>query len=418
MQEDFKKEALANDQNDPLKDQRQNFHIPFVNGKESIYFCGNSLGLQPKSARPETEKVFSNWQKLAVEGHFEGKDPWIDYHKRFNKPLAAIVGAKESEVVAMNNLTVNLHLGLVSFYRPSDKKHKIMMEGHAFPSDQYAVESQVSFHGYNPDNAIIELMPSKNEELLKTEDILQKLSDHADETALLLLGGLQYYTGQLFELEKICLFAKEKGIRVGLDLAHAAGNVPLQLHNWDIDFAVWCSYKYLNSGPGAVSGMFIHEKHHKDLTIPRFAGWWGHDEQERFLMKKGFSPIKNADGWQLSNGSILNMASHFASLQIFDAVGMAAIRKKSMAMTAYLEKLMKTFDFIKIITPKDPHQRGSQLSLYFEKNGKEIFRHIQDQGVIADWREPNVIRIAPAPLYNTFEEIFNFYYIIKSYNAK
>jgi len=413
----LKQEAQSLDASDPLKQYRERFLIPQVNGKNSIYFCGNSLGLQPKSARIETEKVFDNWEKLGVEGHFAGDAPWTQYHERFRKPLAVIVGAQENEVVAMNNLTVNLHLGMVSFYQPTGKKYKIIMEGHAFPSDQYAVESQVSFHGYDPEDAIIELTPRQGTELLNTDDIIKRIEQHADETALLLLGGVQYYTGQLFELKKICKVAVENNIVIGLDLAHAVGNVQLQLHAWEVDFAVWCSYKYLNSGPGAVAGMFVHEKHHNNKTLPRFAGWWGHHEEERFLMKKGFIPIQSADGWQLSNSAILNMASHYASLMVFEEAGIEAIRNKSLAMTAYLEKLISSFDFIKIITPSDSSQRGCQLSLFFERNGKEIFQYIQKNGVIADWREPNVIRIAPAPLYNTFGEIFEFYQIIKAYNA-
>lgn len=416
MEKELQQYAIEQDQKDPLRKYRDQFLIPKVNGKDSIYFCGNSLGLQPKAARIETEKVFTNWENLAVEGHFEGDDPWTKYHERFREPLAGIVGAKPSEIVVMNNLTVNLHLGLVTFYRPTAEKYKIIMEGHAFPSDQYAVESQVKFHGYDPADAIVEIMPEDGEDLLETAKIISVIEENADSAALLLLGGLQYYTGQLFELGKICAVARKCGVRIGLDLAHAAGNVPLQLHDWDADFAVWCSYKYLNSGPGAVSGMFIHEKHHT-AELPRFAGWWGHDEGERFLMEKGFKPIQSADGWQLSNSSILNMAAHYASLQLFNEVGMETLREKSLLLTAFLEKLMLSFDFIKLITPDDPQQRGCQLSLYFEENGKEIFKYIQEQGVIADWREPNVIRIAPTPMYNSFQDVYNFYKIIKSYNA-
>ncbi|MEL7146440.1 MAG: kynureninase [Bacteroidota bacterium] len=416
MTDQYKEYALKQDQDDPLGRYRSEFLIPRVNGKDSIYFCGNSLGLQPKTARQETEKVFANWENLAVEGHFEGDDPWTLYHKKFRDPLSRIVGAKPEEVVVMNNLTVNLHLGMVSFYQPTAEKYKVIMEGHAFPSDQYAVESQVKLHGYDPDDAIIEIMPKEGTELLATADIIKTIEDNAQSAALLLLGGLQYYTGQVFEMERICAAAKRCGVRIGLDLAHAAGNVPVHLHEWGADFAVWCSYKYMNSGPGAVSGMFIHEKHHQ-TEVPRLAGWWGHDEGERFLMEKGFKPIPNADGWQLSNSSILNMASHYASLKLFDEVGMEALRKKSLLLTAYLEELMDQFDFIKLITPSDPVQRGCQLSLYFEKDGKEIFRFIQEHGVIADWREPNVIRIAPVPFYNTFMDVYNFYQIIKSYNA-
>ncbi|MGB3467326.1 MAG: kynureninase [Cyclobacteriaceae bacterium] len=416
MENEYQQYAKEQDLCDPLKDYRNRFYIPQVNGKDVIYFCGNSLGLQPKSAREEIDKVFSNWQNMAVDGHFYGNDPWSDYHKKFREPLSKIVGAKPAEIAVMNNLTVNLHLGLVSFYRPDAKKYKIIMEAHAFPSDQYAVETQIRHHGFEPEEAIIELEPEEGEELLETDRIIKVIEEHSEDAAIILLGGLQYYTGQLFEMGKICKAARKHGVRIGLDLAHAVGNVPLNLSEWGPDFAVWCSYKYLNSGPGAVSGMFINEKHHHP-EVPRFAGWYGHKEEERFLMEKGFKPIASADGWRLSNSAILNMATHYASVKMFEEVGMKALREKSLLLTGFLEKLIGTFDFINVITPQDPEQRGCQLSLYFERNGREIFEYIQKKGVIADWREPNVIRIAPVPLYNSFLDVYSFYEIIKSYNA-
>ncbi len=404
------------DENDPLKKFRSQFHIPLKNGKPSIYFCGNSLGLQPKTVKETVLQDLENWEKYGVEGHFTGDRQWVDFHKRFRKPLMNLIGCKETEVVVMNNLTVNLHLAMVSFYRPTKEKFKIICEGHAFPSDQYALESQVKFHGFNPDEAIVELTPKPGEDTLLTEDILEVIEANANETALILIGGLQYYTGQFFELDKISETAKKHNITFGVDLAHAAGNLPLKLHDWDIDFGVWCSYKYLNSGPGGVSGMFVHEKHHKSLDLPRFAGWWGHNEKERFLMKKGFEPIPSADGWQLSNAPVFNMSAHSASLAIFEEAGIENIRAKSIKLTGYLEFLLGEFDFIKVITPKDPKQRGCQISMYVERNGKELFDYLESKGVIADWREPNVIRIAPVPLYNTFEDVFGFYEILKEAN--
>lgn len=408
--------ALRQDQDDPLSGYRQKFLIPKVNGKDVIYFCGNSLGLQPKAARKEIDKVLTNWENLAVDGHFHGDDPWSLYHKKFREPLSRIVGAKPEEIAVMNNLTVNLHLGITSFYRPTQSRYKIIMEGHAFPSDQYAVETQVKLHGFDPDDAIIEIQPRAGADLLETEDIIRTIEDNAESSALLLLGGLQYYTGQVFEMGKICEAARRCDVRIGLDLAHAVGNVPVSLHDWEADFAVWCSYKYMNSGPGAVSGMFIHEKHHQ-ADLPRLAGWYGYDEGARFMMEKGFKPIPNADGWRLSNSGIMNMAGYYASVKMFDEVGMDTLRKKSILLTNYLEELMGEFDFIKLITPSAPEHRGCQLSLYFERDGKKIFQYIQEHGVVADWREPNVIRIAPVPFYNSFMDVYQFYQIIKSYHG-
>ncbi len=405
------------DRKDPLAHFRSRFHIPQHNGKDTIYFCGNSLGLQPKSAKAHIERDLKNWETLGVEGHFTGEYQWVDYHKRFRQPLANLVGAKTSEVVAMNNLTVNLHLAMVSFYRPTKEKFKIICEGHAFPSDQYAFESQVKFHGFNPEEAIIELVPRPGEDTLRTADILETIEKNAPETALVLIGGVQYYTGQFFDLKAIASKAQELNITFGVDLAHAVGNLPLHLHDWGVDFGVWCSYKYLNSGPGGVSGMYVHERHHQNKDLPRFAGWWGHDEKERFQMKKGFIPIPSADAWQLSNCPVFNMSAHYASLEIFEEAGISNLRKKSLQLSGFLLFLLQGLDFIKVITPMAAEERGCQVSMYVAEHGKKIFDYLHKNGVIADWREPNVIRIAPVPLYNTFEEVFNFYKILKEAKA-
>lgn len=410
--------ALARDQQDPLKHFRDKFIIPEVNGKEAIYFCGNSLGLQPRSTRIFLEKELHKWATYAVDGHFRAEEPWFHYHNLLKEPLAHIVGAKKEEVVVMNNLTSNLHFMMVSFYRPSAKRYKILMEGGAFPSDQYAVESQVKFHGYAPDDAIIEVFPREGEHTLRTEDILAAIDRHADELALVLFAGLQYYTGQVFDMPAITKAGQAAGARVGFDLAHAAGNVPLKLHDWGVDFAVWCSYKYLNSGPGSNGGVFVHERHASNADLPRFAGWWGHEEKERFLMQKGFKPMPGVDGWQLSNGNILPLAAQRASLEIFTEAGMENLRQKSLELTGYLEYLLREEvsseeNRLQIITPAEPEARGCQLSLFVEKNGKKLFEQISNAGVIGDWREPNVIRVAPTPLYNSFSDVYRFAQLLK-----
>ncbi len=395
---------------DDLKHFRERFYIPEQNGKSLIYFCGNSLGLQPRTARNFIESEMLQWQNLAVEGHFMGEKPWMYYHKLFKNSLAKLTGALPSEVIAMNNLTTNLHLALVSFYRPSQKKYKILCEGGAFPSDQYALESQVRFHGFTPDDAIVELLPENGEQILKTENILQKIDSLKDELALVMLGGVNYYTGQLFDLQAISKKCNELNIPVGFDLAHAIGNAVLQLHDWQVDFAVWCSYKYLNSGPGSVGGMFVHEKHGNNTDLPRFAGWWGHDEQSRFQMKKGFIPMTGVDGWQLANAGILGMAAHLASLEIFDEAGVEKLRSKSEKLTGFLEYLINSNprlnSALTIITPNNPMERGCQLSIHVKKNGRNLFEKISAKGLIGDWREPDVIRLSPVPLYNTFEEVW------------
>ena len=409
--------AKSLDEQDPLRQFRDRFLIPKMNGREAIYFCGNSLGLQPKSTRTYLERELQKWADYAVDGHFHAEEPWLHYHKLLKKPLAGIVGAKPEEVVAMNNLTSNLHFMMVSFYRPQGKRYKILMEGGAFPSDQYAVESQVGFHGYSPEDAIVEVFPRQGEHILHTEDILEAINNHQDELALVLFGGLQYYTGQVFDMPAITRAGHAAGAKVGFDLAHAIGNVPLQLHDWGVDFAVWCSYKYLNSGPGSNSGVFVHERYSTDREIPRFAGWWGHDEQERFQMRKGFKPSPGADGWQVSNANILPLAAQRASLEIFAEAGMEALRQKSIQLTGFLEYLIRELSSeenrLQIITPSDPDQRGCQLSLFVEKRGRQLFEKISEAGVVADWREPNVIRVAPTPLYNSFTDVFRFAELLK-----
>ncbi|MBS1486787.1 MAG: kynureninase [Bacteroidetes bacterium] len=400
------------DQEDILRKYRSAFHLPKVNGKTAIYFTGNSLGLQPKSVQKLIEEELTDWAALGVEGHFHSRRPWLHYHQFSKKSLAKLVGAKPGEVVAMNQLTVNLHLMLTSFYRPTKTKYKIITEAGAFSSDQYAVESQVKQHGLNPADVVIELKPRQGEHTLRTEDILAAIKHHQNELALVLFGAVQYYTGQFFELNKITKAGHSAGAYVGFDLAHAIGNVPLQLHKHNVDFAVWCGYKYLNSGPGGMAGLFVHERHAKNKNMVRLAGWWGHDASERFQMKKGFKPMPGADGWQLSNFPVLTGAAQLASLKIFDEAGMKSLRAKSLMLTGYLEFLLKEIPhnahYFSIITPKNPKARGCQLSLLMKKNGKKVFNAISRAGVVADWREPDVIRIAPVPLYNTFEEIFLF----------
>ena len=399
---DFAKEL---DSKDSLAKFRDQFYFPKINGKEAIYLTGNSLGLQPKLAMAALQQELDDWREFGVEGHFHGKNPWFHYHKFLTEKAAKVVGALPHEVVIMNNLTVNLHLMMVSFYRPTSSKYKIIMEAGAFPSDQYAMESQVKFHGYKPEESIIEISPREGEFYLRTEDIIKTIELNANKTALIMFSGVQYYTGQAFDMQEITKVGHKYGITVGFDLAHAAGNLHLNLHEWDVDFAVWCGYKYLNSGPGGVSGVFVNERYADDKELPRFAGWWGHKESERFLMKKGYIPEYGAAGWQLSNAPVLNMAVLNASLQIFEEAGMENLTDKSKLLTAYLQFVIENFQKnLTIITPNN--QRGSQLSILTDENGKSLFQHLQNHGIIADWREPNVIRMAPVPLYNSFEDVY------------
>jgi kynureninase len=412
--------ALAKDAADPLRHFRDQFIIPQHNGHPVRYCCGNSLGLQPKSVRDALNAELTQWASYGVEGHFKGDMPWMYYHKFLTPQIAGIVGALEHEVVVMNTLTVNLHLMMVSFYRPTAKRFKIIMEGGAFPSDQYAVESQLRWHGYDPDQAIVELVPREGEDILRTEDILSVLEKEGESTALVLIGGVNYYTGQFYEIEKITQKAHQYGAFAGFDLAHAVGNVPLHLHDWGCDFAVWCSYKYLNAGPGGPAGLFVHAKHGENSKLDRFAGWWGHDENERFQMRKGFKPMRGAEGWQLSNAQVLSFAAHKAGLDIYANAGMTSLREKSLQLTGYLEFILNEIlknnpARFRIITPKDPNQRGCQLSALTDSNGRELFEYLSANGVIADWREPNVIRFAPVPLYNTFEDQYEIGRLIQSY---
>ena len=400
------------DANDPLRGFKSKFHVPLIDGRPSIYFTGNSLGLQPKSVKKFINEELDDWATLGVEGHVHARRPWLEYHKLTKKALAQITGSKPIEVVAMNQLTVNLHLLMASFYRPSANKFKILTEAGAFSSDQYVIESQLKFHGLNPDEALIELKPREGESFLRTEDILNAIEDNSGALALVFFGAVQYYTGQFFDIKKITTAGHRAGAVVGFDLAHAIGNVLLDLHDNDVDFAAWCSYKYLNSGPGAIAGAFVHERHSRNLNLPRFAGWWGHDEKERFKMKKDFRPMPGVDGWQLSNHPILLSAAHLAALEIIQEAGMKNLRKKSERLTGYLDFLLDRIDpdhkSIKSITPSDPKQRGCQLSLFMKNKGKRTFERLMKAGVIVDWREPDVIRLAPVPLYNSFEEVYRF----------
>lgn len=403
--------AKEMDKSDPLRSYRDKFFFPKIKGKEQLYFCGNSLGLQPKSVRDHINVELEDWANWGVEGHFEGRNPWFSYHHFFTEKMAKVVGAKKDEVVVFNTLTTNLHLMMVSFYNPTPTRYKIMIEGGAFPSDYYAVESQIKFHGFDYDDALIELVPREGEDYLRTEDILAKIEEHKDELALVMIGGVNYYSGQFYELDKITQMGHSVGAKVGFDLAHAAGNIELKLHEWGPDFAVWCTYKYLNSGPGGPGGCFVHERHCKNADLPRFAGWWGHDEKERFQMKPGFRPQEGASGWQLSNAQVFAMAPLKASLEIFDEVGMPALVEKRNKLTGYLAYLIESINKdgrFTILTPNDSNHRGAQISMKVNGNGKEIHKRIMEQNVIVDYREPNVIRLAPAPLYNSFEDVYLF----------
>ena len=407
--------AREMDDADTLSGYRNRFLFPKHKGKDVVYFCGNSLGLQPKGAKEYYEQELNDWAAFGVEGHFQAKRPWFSYHKNFTQSLANIVGATTNEVVAMNSLTVNLHLLMLSFYKPTKQRYKIIMEAGAFPSDMYAMETQALFHGFDPADAIVEIAPRKGEHCIDHSDIEAAIQKHKNNLALVLFGGVNYYTGQYFDLKRIAELAHRVGALVGFDLAHAVGNKVMHLHDWNVDFACWCSYKYLNSGPGAVGGIFVHETHLKNKDTFRLAGWWGHDEKTRIKMKKGFKPMKTAESWQMSNAQVLNMAAHRASLDIFDELSMTDLANKSFELTNYAEFLLRKLTQLKfdIITPDNPLERGCQLSLLFKSRGKEVFDHLQKNGVVADWREPNVIRIAPVPLYNSFQDVYTMYEILK-----
>lgn len=412
---DFARELDAEDK---LSSYRDQFIFPQHEGENVIYFTGNSLGLQPKSAKKYVDEIMTDWANLAVEGHFYAEKPWWDYHERFSAKLAKVVGAKPAEVTVMNTLTVNLHLLMVSFYRPKGKRYKIICEEKAFPSDQYMISSQVRYHGYDPDDAIVEIKRRDGENNFRTEDILAKIKEVGEECALVLIGGVNYYTGQVLEMETITKAGREIGAFVGWDLAHAAGNIELNLSEWNVDFAAWCSYKYMNSGPGNASGCFINEKYHNQKNIPRFEGWWGHSKERRFLMEPEFQPENGADAWQISNAPVLALAPYLASLEMFEEVGMSALIEKRNKIVAYLEFVLHEIDkevdsTFEIITPAKQEERGTQLSVFLHGEGRELFNYLMKNGVITDWREPNVIRLAPAPFYCSFEDMFQFGQILK-----
>ncbi len=418
--------AQSLDEQDPLQTFQAEFLFPQHDGKKAIYFCGNSLGLQAKGVKKAVDQVLQEWEEQGVESWFKGESPWLKVHERMQAPLAKVVGALPEEVIVMNTLTVNIHLLLGSFYRPTDTRFKVIMEAGAFPSDQYAVAAQVSKFGFDPAEAIIEVQPRLGEELLHTEDILNTIQETGESLALVMLGGINYYTGQLYDMAAITKATHAVGAYAGFDLAHAAGNVPLSLHDWDVDFAVWCSYKYLNGGPGGPSGVFLHNRHGADPNFPRLAGWWGYQENGRFLMRKDFVPSKGAAGLQISTPQMLAFAPHWVSLEVVERAGVERMFTKSKLLTAYLEYLLHQLNAkgaaLHIITPSEPTARGSQLSIYFERDGQALFDYISEHGVICDWREDNlslsgggVIRVAPVPLYNSFQEVFDFIELIRTY---
>lgn len=417
MNNSLKTKAEALDQSDSLASFKSRFHFPEKEGETCIYLCGNSLGLQPHTTQQFIDKELASWRENGVEGHFTGDTPWVSYHKNSKKSLSELLGAKPEEVVAMNNLTSNLHLAMTSFYRPQGQRCKILIERGAFPSDFYAVHSQIVINGYDPKEHLIELEPKDGSDYLSTKEITDKIEILGDELALVLFPGIQYYTGQLFDIRSISAAAHQVGANVGFDLAHTVGNLPLRLHEDQADFAVWCSYKYLNSGPGGVGGLFIHEKHATNKALPRLSGWWGHDAEGRFKMDNQINPIPSVDGWQLSNVNILSHAAHLASLQLFDEATIENLRSKSLKLTGLLEEAIYSSEILKenvrILTPSNPEERGCQLSIYLLHHGKKVFDYIVSKGVILDWREPNVIRVAPVPLYNSYEEVIEFSTILE-----
>ena len=404
------------DQNDELKSYRDSFHFPVdSNGNKILYFTGNSLGLQPKTTKEAVEQELDDWANFAVEGHFKAKNPWMPYHELLTNDMAEIVGAKPEEVVIMNSLTANLHFLMISFYNPTKKRFKILIESDAFPSDRFAVKSQLKLHGFDPKNDLIEWSPRSNENLLRIEDLQEIIKKNGDEIALILVGGVNYYTGQLLDLKKIAKIGHSKGCKVGIDLAHGVGNVNLKLHESGIDFAAWCTYKYLNSGPGSLGGIFVHNKHKKNKSLKRLTGWWGQNKSKRFKMREELDISNGAEGWQLSNPAILSMAAIKASLELFRKVGMNKLRMKSIKLTGYLEYLILQMNNknIDIITPKDPNQRGCQLSIKLNNSKKSLHENLRLNNVISDWRDPNVIRCAPVPFYNSYQDVYNFVKILR-----
>ena len=416
--------ARQQDDQDPLRGYRDKFHRPDFGRAHAVYFSGHSLGLQPKTAGEAVELELADWAQYGVEGHFEATHPWYSYHELLTPPMARLVGARDSEVVCMNSLTTNLHLLFVSFYRPTRDRYRIISEGSMFPSDRYLLETQARFHGFDPDDAIIEITPRDGENLIREDDILDAITTYADQLALVFFGGVNYLTGQLFDMQKLTAAAHAAGAVAGFDLAHAAGNVPLEMHRWDVDFAAWCSYKYLNAGPGNVGAIFVHERHGSDPDIPRFGGWWGYDKDRRFLMESGFKPMPGAEGWQLSNAPVFGMSILKSSLDIFDAVGMPGLRQKSEALTAYLEATIDSLagQFpdagISVITSRTPQQRGCQLSFNMAGRERDIFDKMTAAGIIGDFREPGMILLAPVPLYNSFDDVYTFGEIMRDLLAE
>ena len=407
------------DENDNLRSFRDQFHFPSFSENYLVYFTGNSLGLQPKLTKSYVLRELDEWAKWGVDGHTNAERPWMPYHELFTEKIATLVGAKPHEVAVTHSLTTNLHLLMVSFYRPEGKRCKILCEKKAFPSDQYALQSQLKFHGFDPDKDLIEVGPRQGEYTIRTEDVLAKIKDYSDEIALIMIGGVNYFTGQVFDMNKITEAGHEVGAMVGFDLAHGAGNIILNLNEWKVDFATWCSYKYLNSGPGGVSGYYINEDHVTNEEIPRFAGWWGHNKEDRFKMPDKFSPIPTAESWQLSNAPVISMAAHLASLELFEKAGMQNLRSKSIQLTNFLEFIINEINKdstinLEIITPKNEAERGCQLSIVAHGAEKKLFTELTKQGVVSDWREPNVIRIAPVPLYNNFEDVYRFGLILQN----
>jgi kynureninase len=409
--------AQLQDQNDALASFRDKFYHPVINGKQALYFTGNSLGLQPKSAESYLKEELEAWKQWGVEGHFEAKRPWFSYHEFFSKGISYVAGAKESEVVAMGSLTANLHSLMVSFYRPTKTRYKILCEKKAFPSDTYALQSQAKLHGLNIDDAIVEIAPAKGSSIITEDAIIEKIFELGDSLAMVMIGGVNYYSGQVFDMASITDAAHKVGSTCGFDLAHGIGNIELKLHEWQVDFAAWCTYKYLNSGPGSVGGLFVHENHHK-RKLPILAGWWGHEKETRFKMEPEFIPMQSAEAWQMSNAPVFNMAIHLASLDMFQEATMQKLWAKSRPMTDYLEFVVndvakQTGADLEIITPKEHHRRGCQLSIVAHGYGRKLFDTITEAGVIADWREPNVIRMAPVPLYNSYEDVYRFGEVLK-----
>lgn len=408
------------DAQDPLRSFRNEFIIPMINDTEQVYFLGNSLGLQPKRTAAYVDRVMKQWARYGVEAFFMGDDPWLDYHDHLILPLSGIVGALPSELTIMNQLTVNLHLMMVSFYRPSGRRKKIICEAKAFPSDQYMLETHLKHLGLNPEDIIIEVSPREGEYQIRLDDIVSAVENCGDETALVLWGGVNYYTGQVFDMAAITRAAHGVGALAGFDLAHAAGNIELRLHTWNVDFACWCNYKYLNSGPGAMGAAYIHERYHKNPSIPRLAGWWGYEKSTRFRMEKGFIPAASAEGWQLSTPSPILYATHRASLEIFAEAGFERLLQKGQQMSSYLLFLLNELQdrtgtrMMEILTPGNTHEKGCQVSMLIPVNGRKIFDHLTDAGFFADWREPDVIRVAPVPLYNRYEEIWKFVSVIET----